>query len=213
MYGIKYHFDTAALSLGTFFDTIDRNFFTPNFDTYEHMRFFNDPTAFKILVIGLYIGIVIASLVMYYNKHVLGGFIRRVDELGALSPETARTLEELGYSKNPFIKLSLKTGYSLRRVISYVPSGEGSERAGGNLANAAYAKEKLELLSDRFYIPQEKRDVTVGRFRVKGSGWLTVLLFAVVGIVAVVLVFKLAPFAVGLLESMIAGFSGSDKIS
>ena len=213
MYGNFTHMNTVALSLSTFLDTIDRKFFTPNFGTYEHMTFFNDPTSFKVLVIGLYLGIVLASLMMFYNRRVLGGFVRKLDSENATDPDSAKTLSELGYEKNIFIKLSLKMGYSLRRVICFAPGdGENSARTGGNLANTALTREKVMLDADKFFLPEEKRDTTLRRFRTKGSGPLSIVLTAVLGIVVVVLIFKLAPLAVSFLESFVAGFSNEPDV-
>jgi len=215
MHGTFYHVDTAALSLATFLDTIDRTFFTPNFGTYEHLTFFNDPTMFKILIIGIYIGLIIASLFTFYNRRILGEFVRKLDSEGALSPETAKTLEELGYSKKRLVKLSLKRGYSLRRVISYTSAAntdENEEIKGENLANASTLGQKVDLSKDKFYLPEEKRDITVSRFRAKGSGPLSIVLLAVIGLVAVVLIFKIAPIIVNLLDSAVQGFSNEPDV-
>ncbi len=213
MYGNFTHMNTVALSLSTFLDTIDRKFFTPNFDTYEHLTFFNNPTSFKLLVIGLYLGIVLASFVMFYNRRVLGGFVRKLDAENATAPDSAKTLSELGYEKNIFIKLSLRIGYSLRRVINFVPGdGENGKRVGGILANTTLTHEKVMLDSDKFFLPEEKRETTLRRFRTKGSGPLSILLTVLLGIVAVVVIFKLAPFVVGFIESFVAGFSNEPDV-
>ena len=58
-----------------------------------------------------------------------------------------------------------------------------------------------------FYIQPERRDSLVQRFSVKGSGVLSVVLVAALGLVAVVVIFKVAPFAFGLLDSALGGFS------
>jgi len=210
MYGTFYNTDTAALSLATFFDTIDRKFFTPNFGTYEHMTFFNDPTAFKIIVLGIYIGLIIASLFTFYNRRVLGGFVRKLDSEGALAPENAKTLDELGYGKNFFVKQSLRRGYSLRKVINYVPDDDS--RSGGNLARAAAIREKVDFDKDSFYLPEEKRDLTVQRFRAQGSGVLSIVLLAVLGLIAAVLILKLSPFVVNIFESIAEGFSNDPDV-
>ena len=230
MYGINFYADTAALSLATFFDTIDRMFFTPNFRTYENLTFFNDPTMFKLIIFGLYFGILAAALVMFYTKRVLGAFVRALDKNGALSKENAKTLSELGFEKNIFVKLALLTGYTLRRVVYFVPApaDEATENknkkakkpkkdapdatAGGNLAELGAYGYKPDLRRDSFYISEEKRDVTVGRFEARGSGILSVLAVALIGIVMVVVIFKLAPFAVSMIDSFIGGFKNEPDI-
>ena len=207
--------ETKKPSLATFFDTIDRNFFTPDFSTYEHMTFFNSPYSFKYLVIGIYFGLVIASLCMYYNKHVLGGFVRKLDDMGALSEDNAKTLSELDYTKNFFVKLSLVRGNTLRNVVrwthKHLENVEGDsdtdEKSAKNASRMGGYDEKCDLNTDRFYLIPEKRDVTIQRFRTKGSGWLSVLLVVIVGLVGMVLIFKIAPTIVGLLDNALDSFS------
>ena len=196
-----------ALSAISFFEKIDETLFTPNFDTYEHLTFLNDPLTFKWLILGVYFGLVIASLVMFYNKNVLGELIRRLDEVGALDAESAKTLDELGLSKNIFIKLSLKRGNTLRKLVAIAPAeGEACERD-LTLCLASVEGIKYSVDTERFYLPQSKRDVAVGRFRRKGSGWLSVVLMAVVGLAVVIAIMKLAPSVAGIIEALIDGMS------
>ena len=196
-----------ALSAISFFENIDETLFTPNFDTYEHLTFLNDPLTFKWLILGVYFGLVIASLVMFYNKNVLGELIRRLDEVGALDAESAKTLDELGLSKNIFIKLSLKRGNTLRKLVAIAPAeGEACERD-LTLFLASVEGIKYSVDTERFYLPQSKRDVAVGRFRRKGSGWLSVVLMAVVGLAVVIAIMKLAPSVAGIIEALIDGMS------
>ena len=55
---------------------------------------------------------------MFYNKNVLGGFVRNLDANGCLSPETAKTINELGVSRrNFFVRISLKHGYTLKNTV------------------------------------------------------------------------------------------------
>lgn len=205
------HAATVSLSFATFWDTIDNMFFTPDFATYEYMTFFNSPNAFKLLVLGLYFGIVLAALCMYYNKRFLGNFVRRLDSCACLSPESAMTLEQLSYGKNILIKLSLLRGYSLRKTVACV-EGESTKNADNSSRMGGYSKNKLDFSSARFYLPKEKRDVALMRFDARGSSWVTLLLTAVVGILVVVAVFKIAPFIVGFIENALAGFSSEPDV-
>ncbi len=199
-----------ALSVATFLDTIDRTFFTPNFETYEKLTYFNDPKGFKLTVIGIYIGIIIASLCMYYNRHVLGALVRRLDAEGCDSPETAKTLDALGFGKNIFIKISLAIGGTLRRVVAFAPIDP--TRIGGIIAYASLNKERYRIKDDPIYLPAEKHDSALNRFRTKGSGWLSVLLTVVLGLVAVILIMKLAPYVVGLIDGMLAGSESTPNV-
>jgi len=196
-----------ALSSGNFFETIDKVFFTPEFGKYEHLGFLGNSESFKWAILALYFGLVIASFVAYYNRCVLGKAVRALDAAGCTSPETAKTLAELGIDKNIFIKLSLRKGGMLaslvRRVV--IIDDENDARVGGNTKKSK--KDKVNFENDMFYIEPERRDSLVQRFSVKGSGVLSVVLVAALGLVAVVVIFKVAPFAFGLLDSALGGFS------
>jgi hypothetical protein len=198
-----------TMSLVTFLDTVDRKFFTPNFETYEKLKYFNDPTGFKLLVIGLYIGIVIASLCAFYNRRVLGKLIRRLDAEGCDSPENAKTLEGIGLDKNIFIKFSLMCGGAVRRVVAFSPTD--TTRVGGIIAYASLNKERYRL-EDPIYLAPEKRDGTLSRFRAKGSGWISVLLTVVLGLVVVALIMRFAPFAVRIIDNMLIGFDPASNV-
>ena len=94
-----------ALSVSGFFEKIDKMFFTPEFGKYEHLGFLGNSDSFKWAILALYFGLVIASVLTYYNRNVLGKAVRALDTAGSLSPEGAKTLAELGLGKNIFIKL------------------------------------------------------------------------------------------------------------
>ncbi len=196
--------EVSSLSIAAFFQKLNETLFTPQFDTYEHLTFLNNPDGFKWLILGLYFGLVVASIVMYYNKNVLGSLVRRLDGAEAYDSDSAKTLSELGAEKNFFYRLSLKRGKLIRKVIALAPT-EGEELPSDiSLLSAAAFGRKCSPLTDRFYIPKAKRDATVGRFNAKGSSWLSVLLMVVVGFVAVIVIFKIAPYIAGLIEQVIA---------
>lgn len=196
-----------ALSVSGFFEKIDKFFFTPEFGEYEHLGFLGSSDSFKWAILALYFGLVIASIFAYYNKCVLGKAVRALDAAGCTSVETAKTLSELGLGKNIFIKLSLRKGGTLaslvRRVV--VVDEENDARAGGNGKKSG--KDRVNFDSDMFYIDAEKRDGLMQRFSVKGSGILSIVLVAAVGLAAVIVIFKVAPFAFGLLDAALGGFS------
>ncbi len=82
---------------------------------YEKLTFGND--AFRIVLLFMWFGAIFAFIAMYYNNHYLGGFVEKLILSGATVKENAKTLEELGYSKKPFLKFSLRTGSVLRKCV------------------------------------------------------------------------------------------------
>ena len=71
--------------------------------------------SFRILIIGITIGLVIASAMSVYNKRHIGSFIRTLISEGCLGADKAKTLEELGYIKNIGVRSAIKSGGTLSR--------------------------------------------------------------------------------------------------
>lgn len=178
--------------------------FTPQLKTYEYATLFNNIVTLRLFVFGLYFGAIAAALVMFYNKNILGGMIRRLDGCGCLSHDTAKGLDELGY-KNPGIAyFLLRIGGSLKNNV-FVAFDDGEDMS---VISAAYAKKKYDKRSAKYYIPAKKRDVLIQRFDKRGSGWLSLVLTAAVGFVAVILLFKLAPFIAELTDNAVRNLVG-----
>ena len=65
-------------------------------------------------------------LLLFYYKKILGSFIRSLLIAEAYSPETAKTIEELGQNENYFVLRALKKGKGIAKVINSV-ANEGEE--------------------------------------------------------------------------------------
>ena len=124
-----------------------------------------EQNSLTMILSSILIGIVIASAAMLYRQLFLGGIVRRIIERSALSPESAMTLQELGYNpKNLFIKFALRKGSTFRKTVLEAAEGSG-----------------------RYYIPEEKRIREEIRFRKKGN--------SVFGILIGLILFSVAGFA------------------
>jgi gas vesicle protein len=82
----------------------------------------------RTIIFGLTIGIVIAAACSIFNKRYVGDFVRKVIYEECFSKESAKTLYELGYQKDPAIRGMVKTGGSLSRVIHCVEEDEYMEK-------------------------------------------------------------------------------------
>ena len=124
-----------------------------------------------MIVTSLFIGVVLASIAMLYHQLFLGGIVRRIIEKKALSPETALTAEQLGYSaKNPLIKLALRDNSTFRKTV--------------------YRTE--DSTPPRYYIPEAIRAREEIKFRKQGNGvfgiLLTILVFLVVAYISLTII-------------------------
>ncbi len=173
------------------------DFFSPKLGRYKNFKF-NERSfvSFKVIIAGIFFGVLLACICAIYNKRVLGGFVRKVIAKGALSKEGALTLEELGYSKNPFVKYSLLHGNTLKRAVACVEREEYLEKLGENTESesddeSGKKKKKALIRADfkpdsktaHFYIPEEKRYALEERFNKKGTNlfvfFITFIIMAV----------------------------------
>lgn len=144
---------------GSFWDDFVA-FFSPTFGEYDNFKISETSfVAIKYIIIGIALGIVLASVSALYNRRVLGKFIRELIKKGATSPETALTLSELGFDKNPFVKYSLIHGYTLKRSTSCVEQEAYLNDQGVKNAekNEAPASDEGGEATDGSAVPEKKK--------------------------------------------------------
>ena len=138
----------------------------------------------NLIIWCTYIGFMIASVIYYYQKKVIGGFVRLVLEKGANSPDTALTLSELGYLKHPAIRKELSTHGALRKIVWEV---EDNYREGENGVLYCAREKALDLNLGKFYISEEKRIDAQLRYDNKGTDLFSLIIAAVIFFVIAVL--------------------------
>ena len=182
------------------------DFFTPELDGYTNFDFGNGSMLdIRIVVFGMFIGVLIAALYIIYIKNVVGAFVRKLLAEGCLSEETAKTANELGYGKNPLIRAALRGTMTRGTVFSVLPKAEeGRESEQGEKTRAPKAPTFAET---RFYIPEDKKYAAELRFRTRGSGWPTFFVVLVLSIACVFLIFAILPYALSYLDKTISIFS------
>lgn len=101
----------------------------------------NQYQSFEIILWAMFFAICLASLYTFFLKKVLGDFVKALIESGAVNIYGAKSLEELGYANNKFIKFALRPNEPLRRALSTPDDND-----------------------DKFYIPQENLETVEKRF-------------------------------------------------
>ena len=158
-----------------------------------------DPTI-AMIVWSIYIGIMIACFVAVYQKNVVGKFVRTLLSAQATSPETAKTLEELGYGKKLGIRRHLRGKTALSSIV-YVEGKDLQRDKSGNILPAI--RNKVNFDRDKFYIPEELKHRAEVRFEKKGSSlWWTLLIGIVLFFVAIAAV-QFLPWFIELLENLL----------
>ena len=176
-----------------------------------------------LIVFGIFIGIIIACIAMTYNKQVLGGFVRKVLSEECRSSEAAKTLSELGYVKNPFLRSAVQRNVSLRRVLHCVEEEEFYREQ--NEEREEYEKKRTEEPSlpkyrdreyivdpsrDHFYIPEEKCDMAERKFYAKGSSWIATIFWIIVIIIAFFVLLNFLPDILTTLDDFVGSFKNND---
>jgi len=88
-----------------------------------------------VVMQGIFLGVILAVLVVAYNKLVIGKFVKALIKAEAVHPAFAKTFEQLNLKKTFWLAFALRSGSTLRKVV-YEPEDE--ERKGC------------------FYIPEDK---------------------------------------------------------
>ena len=172
--------------------------------------------SFRILIIGITIGLVIASAMSVYNKRHIGSFIRTLISEGCLGADKAKTLEELGYIKNIGVRSAIKSGGTLSRwarcreedefVEAVKKQMEEFEENHKNDPKPPKFKEpefKRNLNSMHFYLPSEKKYAAEIKFNDKGARWWAVALVAVVAIALCAFICYILPDAIKMVDNFV----------
>lgn len=77
----------------------------------------NQYESFDILLWTIFFGICLASGYAFMLKKVLGDFVNKLIEDGAVNIYGAKSLDELGYSENKMIKFALRPNEPLRKAL------------------------------------------------------------------------------------------------
>ena len=117
-------------------------------------------------------GVIIASVVIFFNKTMRGTLVRLLLAAEALSPESAKTLDELGVEDKAAAIKSIERSDILKRIIKTDGEGYGEDA--------------------RYYIPEDQKGRAEHQFLLRGNELFVIIITAVfffaVGI-AVTLIF------------------------
>ena len=182
-------------------------FFNPELDGYTNFDFGSGGLInVRIIIFGIFGGVLLASLYTIYIKNVVGAFVRKLRSEECLSQDRAKTLEELGFSKNPFIRAALR-GSLLASTVIHVEE-ESTEQGTDAQDQARKGKSSAESLSKtRYYIKEEKKYAAELRFRAGGRGWPTFFFVLLISLICVVVIFAFLPQILRFIDNTVSIFS------
>ena len=221
-------------------DYIVNKYLTPNYAAYEYtnIEINSDPLVTPAMIFfGAFLAIMAGAAIVIFNRRVLGRLVRRLIRNDALTPDKAKTLEELGLSDSRAIKLFLnlmtlskavrcveEDEYYGLKYIPYTPedySGKESEEAEAERIEAkkndAYAvsintprklRYKRDPKKDHFYIPERKKYHASVRFDVKGTNPLSLIILGVVYIVLGLIFIRIFPSLLKAIDTAMSALNG-----
>lgn len=173
------------------------------------------------IIVGLFVGVIIASLMALHTKNVLGAFVRKLLRDEVFSADKAVRLASTGYVTNFSIRNALKRGRTLRCVVS-CREEEEHQRAMDE-ARLEYEKKKSEGEelpafvpttyvpdpdADHFYIPEEKKYQAEMRFENRGTNWLVFVGVIILTFVLFCALMLVIPEILELIDSLAGSFDG-----
>ena len=198
-------------------------YFSVDEGQYEHIQVGSDALiSLQKIVLGLFIGVIIAAAIACYDKNRLGAFVRKVIKSDCLWPEKAQTLSELGFARNGGVKASLRSPNKLGKVVRCVEK-EAYEKSVEE-ARAAYIEQngsdkdfrmpsyRINFDTDRFYIPYDDHFRVDLRYDQKGSGWRAFILVVILSIVGAALLCFLLPDMLQLVDNLLDILSDNDHV-
>ena len=125
----------------------------------------------ELVIWAVFIGFSVALVLALFHKRYMGKFVHALLEKGIDQTEKAMTLKELGFDKNPFVKMALrgKTAYS--GII--FEKGEEITVHGDSVVPVQ--RYKVDFETARFYIPTFLVPRAQVRFEKKGSHIMALL--------------------------------------
>lgn len=103
----------------------ERNSLTVNI---SELFTYTGDTQLEFIVWPIFIGICIAAFAIVFIRSKLGELVRELIARGASSPETALSLEELGFENKRYLTQELRKSSSFRKVVTAIKK-EDAERA------------------------------------------------------------------------------------
>jgi len=169
----------------------------------------------RMTVIAAFLAIIIASFVITLNRGVYGTLIARLNAERCHSPESAKTLGELGLMKNSAVRSALRGG-SIYKGLVFCPAKDEYDttavranleaRASGS-PGAAMKKYRYDFERDRFYIPEDVSFTAERKFEKKGSRLPVAILVSIVTAIGMFIALLLLPDILTFIDNFIGMMS------
>ena len=174
-------------------------YFTIDYGEYGNLGINPNESTFSVetFIIFAVLGMVIACFMGSFNKGTLGQFVRDLISEECFSPESAKTLTELGYLKDSAVRASLKRGYTLRKVVRCV------EEDNGTLICRENKDGTVPFNEVHFYIPEELKYKAAVRFEGKKTSKIVYFFLPLIAIALIIFFIKVFPNLLAMLNDFV----------
>ena len=180
---------------------------------YENIRFdASDASLLGIIIWGICIGAVLASLLALYQQKVPGKLVRALLRAEAHDKDSAKTLEELGLAGRPLLARELRRGTVLQKFVHSAGNGAGQSNTSPDSENGAEGAENSpsatkDRVSDaaplRYYVPEALKYRAAIRYDKKENGFFALILTTLLSVAMAVLLMKLIPLVLSMIDSIL----------
>ncbi|MBO5756748.1 MAG: hypothetical protein J6S28_03525 [Clostridia bacterium] len=164
-------------------------------------------------IVALCFGIVLAAILGVYEKRGLGEFVRKLIYEECYTPESAKTLYQLGFRKNAAVRGALRSG-SLSKVVVCTQKQayeqeiakkraeyeQNATKESPPFKSVAY---RINYETDTFYISKEASYAADVRYDKKGSGVGTILIAIGVALLLSLFVIFILPDVLRMLDNFV----------
>ncbi len=199
------------------FEYFEETYFSPEIPQLDNFDFGTGTLiSLKTILVGLTIGLILASFITIYNKKYIGSFVRKLLAEECLDKKSAKTLAELGYLKSLGVRQAIKSDKPLSRWIKCVEEDEfyeemerkraEYEEAHKDNPKAAKFKEaafKRDVATMHFYVPEDKKYTIDVKYDAKGANWVSFILVAVISIAACAFLSYTLPDMIKMIDNFI----------
>ena len=168
------------------------------------------------IIIGLSVGLALATISTIYNKRHLGDFIRKLIYEECFDTKSAKTLYELGYLKDAGVRGAVKSGGTLSRWARCVEEDEFMSaievkreefnEAHKNDPKPPKFKEpefKRDVNNMHFYLPMDKKYAAEIKFDAKGANITTAIIICILALVFCAFACYIVPDVLKLIDNFI----------
>jgi len=145
-----------------------------------------------VVLQGIFLGVIVAVLVVAYNKLVVGKFVKALIKAEAVHPAFAKTFEQLNLRKTFVMSFALRSRGMLRKIVSELPDGDNKNNKKGS-----------------YYIPEDKLYRAGRLYGGKDVDFLMVLAAILVLFIFFAIVLMFMPFIMEQISSFVGTAAGS----